>query len=49
MKKSLLLALLASSTSLSLAQSCISLAGSTTCPAFQSASIATSPEVQGLP
>src|SRR5205814_457657 len=41
MQKSLLLTLLASSTSVTLAQNCISLSGSKTCPAFNASSIST--------
>jgi len=48
MHNPLLLALLASSTSLSLAQSCISLAGSTTCPAFNASSVSTDAYLVGL-
>lgn len=45
MKPLTLLALLASFSTTSLAQSCISLSGSTQCPGFNSSSISTSPEL----
>lgn len=45
MKPLMLLAFLASFSATSLAQSCISLSGSTQCPGFNSSSISTSPEL----
>ena len=48
MQKSLLLTLLASSTSVTLAQNCISLSGSKTCPAFNASSISTDSYLVGL-
>jgi hypothetical protein len=48
MQKSLLLTLLALSTSVTSAQNCISLSGSKTCPAFNASSISTDSYLVGL-
>ena len=48
MKTPFLLGLLASSTSVALAQNCIPLAGSTTCSAFNTSSISTGSDLTAL-
>lgn len=47
-KSTLVLSLLAAAAPVAMAESCISLAGSTACPAFSSSSISTGPTLTGL-